>query len=139
MKLIGILALCIFSSSLFAQDHKVSEATNSELIKFANSSNLIASTQDAQNIRIRIYTLHNEPGSAGYATGEVTQNLFVSVSEYDEYPRQNLFIVSEFLKPSFQKWTGTTNDSATAIIEYGPYNKRELIKLKISINNLKIE
>jgi hypothetical protein len=139
MKLIGILALCILSSSLFAQENEVAKATNSELIKFANSSNLIASTQEAQNIRIRIYTLHNEPGSAAYATGEVTHNILVSVSEYDEYPRQNLFIVSEFLSPSFQKWSGTKNDSATAIIEYGPYNARKSIKLKISINNVMIE
>lgn len=125
MKLVVILAFCILSTSLFAQEYKVSKANNSELIKFANSANLIASTKDAQNIEIKIHFLHNDPGSAGYANGEVTHNILIAVSEYGEYPMQNLFIISELYSPSFQKWTSNTKDSATAIIEYGPSDNKK--------------
>ncbi len=139
MKVIWILAIYAFTSSAAAQEIEITKSENTDLVKFANSAEKIATTNAAKDILANIFILHNEPGTAGFDTGEVTHNIFIAVSEYDEYPLQNLFKISEFLNPKFIKWVKVSNSQIIAIIEYGVYNKREKIKIRISINDITIE
>ncbi len=122
-----------------AQDIKIAKIDNADLIKFANNSELIAETDAAQNLIIKIFKLDNGPGSAGYENGEVTHNMIIAVSEYDEYPLQNLFVVSEFYALKFADWSNATKNSITAKAEYGPAHNRKTIKLRIALDEIKIE
>ena len=117
----------------------INRIENLDLVKFANSARLIASSNAAEGISVKLYKLHNEPGSAGFATGEVTHNLFIAVSEYDEYPLQNLFSVSEFLNPEFVEWKKISEDTIIATIEHSINSKRQKANIRISINNIKLE
>ena len=139
MKYIWIIAFYILSGPALAQDIKISKINDVNLVKFANNSKMIANTQAARDISVRIFLLGNEPGSAGNENGEVTHDFIIAVSEFDEYPKQNLFVISSFYNPSFVEWSDIERSSICAKAEYGPYNDKKTIKFRISIDEIKVE
>ncbi len=54
-------------------------------------------------ISVRVFELRNEPGSAGQPNGEVTSNIYFAVSEYGEYPEQNLYLIKSLFAPKIEK------------------------------------
>jgi len=82
--------------------------------------------------------VRNEPGSAGISEGhEVSTTIYIAVSEYDEYPAQNLFKLSPVYNPILV--SRTNDDSKPQVtIEYGPSDLRKSITIKISLNQLEI-
>ncbi len=56
------------------------------------------------NLSVRVYIIDNGSGSAGIEEGhEVSHNLLIAVSEFDEEPNQNLFDIGPFFNPKFLK------------------------------------
>ena len=86
---------------------------------------------------VRIMTLGNLPGSAGFANGEITDDLYFAISEFDELPEQNLFRVSEFYNPKIE--TVDTSDNKKPVIEisFGKSGERQFMTFEITINELK--
>jgi hypothetical protein len=132
-----IVVFTIISPVIKGQDIMVSTVKNNDMVKFANESKIIAEKKN-DNLAIKIILLGNLPGSAGYPNGEITDNLYVAVSEFGEYPEQNLFCISQFYNLKFLKWDNEKPKTINFIIEYGPSEKRERQAFEISLDKVKI-
>ncbi len=131
-----ILTFLSLSNSFSQSKMKIDKLDNSRLVKVLNNAELLKETKTTE-LSIRIYRIDNEPGSAGFANGEVTHNLLVAVSEFDEYPIQSLFEIGPFYNPVFKKWTETDLRKAF-VIEFGLFDQRKSIILAANIKELKM-
>ena len=137
--LIIILTICSIQISFGQNELKIAKSKNDRLIKVLNNSELIGENRE-NYLSVRIYKIDNGSGSAGIPEGhEVSHNLLIAVSEFDEEPNQNLFEIGPFYNPKFMKWTDKEEYEKIFEIEYGIYNKRKTVKLKININELTLE
>ncbi|EAQ41252.1 MULTISPECIES: hypothetical protein [Flavobacteriaceae] len=132
-----ILTICFIQISFGQNALKIKKSEDSRLIKILNNSELIG--ENSENyLSVRIYTIDNGTGSAGFESSEVSHNLLIAVSEFDEEPNQSLFEIGPFYNPKFVKWTDKKKYEKEFEIEYGIYSNRKTIKLKININELKM-
>ena len=137
--LILIFSICFVNLSCGQEKVKIIKSDNNLLIKVLNNSELIGENGE-NNLSVRIYKIDNGSGSGEISEGhEVSHNLLIAVSEYDEQPLQNLFEIGPFYNPKFIKWTGIKESQKEYEIEYGAYNHRKSIKLIVNINELKME
>lgn len=128
-----IVSNCAFSQS----NVNIEKIEEDNLIRILNKVKFLSSI-NTDNLNIRVYIIGNSPGSAGYPNGEITHDLFIAVSEFDEFPRQNLFELGPYFNPKFVKWH-TTNKNITLIIESGEATERKENEIQISLNNIIIE
>lgn len=136
--LILIFSICFVNLSCGQEKVKINKSVNNRLIKVLNNSELIGENKEYY-LSVRIYKIDNGSGSAGIKEGnEVSHNLLIAVSEFDEEPNQNLFEIGPFYNPKFVKWTKKKEYQKEIEIEYGAYDNRKSIKLKININELKM-
>jgi len=136
--LIIILTICFIQISFGQNELKIKKSKNYRLIKVLNNSELIGENRE-NYLSVKIYSIDNGTGSAGFESSEVSHNLLIAVSEFDEEPNQNLFEIGSFYNPKFIKWTDKEKFEKEFEIEYGIHNNRKTIKLKININELKME
>jgi hypothetical protein len=136
--LIIILTICTIQISFGQNELKIEKSENDRLIKVLNNSELIGENRE-NYLSVRIYTIDNGTGSAGFESCEVSHNLLIAVSEFDEEPNQSLFEIGPFYNPKFLKWIDVKEYEKEFEVEYGIYNKRKTVKLKININELKME
>jgi hypothetical protein len=134
-----LMVFTLIPSILTGQDIKIKLIDNSDLVKFANDSKIIAQRKNDYFSSIKIILLGNLPGSAGYPNGEITENIFVAVSEYDELPVQNLFCISEFYNPKFVRWENEKDETIDFIISYGPIDQPKIQRFEISIDTVKLK
>tara|TARA_R110002051_G_scaffold80265_5_gene144105 strand:- start:90 stop:452 length:363 start_codon:yes stop_codon:yes gene_type:complete len=117
---------------------KISQSDNFRLIKVLNNSNLIAEYR-GNWIAVRVYKTDNGSDSAGLTVGhEVSHNLLIAVSEFDENPNQNVFEIGPFLNPKFITWSELNEYEKEFEVEYGVFDQRKKLKLAFNINKLKI-
>ena len=133
-----IFTICFIRISFGQNELKIKKSENIRLIKILNNSELIGEDRE-NNLSVKIYTVDNGTGSAGFPSSEVSHNLLIAVSEFDEEPNQNLFEIGPFYNPKFEKWNCINETEKEFIIEYGIYDNRKTIKLKINIKELKIK
>lgn len=81
--LIIILTICTIQMSFSQNELKIEKPENDRLIKVLNNSELIGENRE-NYLSIRIYTIDNGTGSAGFESCEVSHNLLIAVSEFDE-------------------------------------------------------
>ena len=137
--LIILFTFCLVQISCGQDKLNIEKSENSRLIKVSNNSELIGENRE-NNLSVRVYIIDNGSGSAGIEEGhEVSHNLLIAVSEFDEEPNQNLFDIGPFFNPKFLKWTRVTEYEKEFKIEYGIYDNRKSVKLKVNINELKVE
>lgn len=140
MNKIFILILVLFSGipKGFAQaEIHVEPIESVSLIKVLNNAKEIGNDREG-NISARIYILDNGPSSANIPEGhEVSHNVLIAVSEYDEYPTQNLFSVGPFYNPKLKSLDSDTS-SKVIQIEYGPFDERQSIEMKLDIKELQL-
>lgn len=121
MKIKSTFCLLFIFCSLqitFGQDKlKIEKSDNSRLTKVLNNSELIGENRE-NYLSVRIYTIDNGTGSAGFESCEVSHNLLIAVSEFDEEPNQNLFEIGPFYNPKFIKWTDIKEYEREFTIEY---------------------
>jgi len=86
---------------------------------------------------VRIIQVSNESGSAGFSSGEVTHNLYISVSEYGEYYIGNVFMIPNLYNIQIGKIETTNSKSPTIEISYGISEKRETVKLILTTEEIK--
>jgi hypothetical protein len=136
--LIVVFTVCFIQISFGQNELEIYKSDNSELIEILNDSELIETNRE-NYLSIRIYTIDNEAGSAGFSNSEISSNLLIAVSEFDEEPNQSLFEIGPFLNPNFVKWLLNKEYEKEFEIEYGTHNNRKTVKLRININELKVE
>jgi hypothetical protein len=133
-----LLVSFIICASYGQEKLQVSKSDNARLIKVLNNAELIGENSE-EWLSVRIYKVDNGSGSAGFASGEVSHNLLIAVSEFGEDPNQRLFEIGPFINPEFVRWIGEKEYQKTFEIEYGIYDTRKVLKLKTTIDELKIE
>lgn len=137
-KLTLILFVIGMLQTLYSQDQfKIDESNNSRLIKILNNSELIGDIV-TDYVSVRIYKMDNGSGSAGHESCEVSFNLLVAVSEFGEYPNQNLFEIGQLYNPKFINWNHTEDSKIEFQIEHGNFNNRKTITLAVNVEELKL-
>jgi hypothetical protein len=89
-------------------------------------------------MHIRVLELRNEPGSAGNANGEATSDIFIAVSEFGEYPEQNVFKLSPLYGPFVEK-VDSTGNIPMIYLSYVPDSARATLTIKCSLSKLEIK
>ncbi|MEZ2414527.1 hypothetical protein ACA086_06135 [Muriicola sp. E247] len=115
----------------------IRKSENLQLIKALNSAKLIGENKESY-LSVRVYSLDNGSISAGFDTSEVSHNLIIAVSGFDENPDQNAFEIGPFINPKFVQWNELQKYKKGFEIEYGIFEKRERLRLEISLKELKI-
>jgi hypothetical protein len=136
--LLFLCTLCLVKTTCGQSDLKISQSDNLRLVQVLNNSDLIVENRE-KGISVRIYAIDNGSGSAGFESGEVSHNLLIAVSEFDEYPNQNVFEIGPFYDPTFVQWIGEMEYLKGFEIEYGAYDDRKSLKLQVDINKLKMD
>ena len=136
---LSFLFIIVASQLGCGQKINIESISNVDMIKFANESHIIAEKRNDYFATIRIITLGNLLGSAGYPNGEITENIFVAVSEYDEIPVQHLFCISEYYNPKFVRWENEKEKTIDFIISYGPADQPKIQRFEISIDTVKLK
>jgi hypothetical protein len=86
-----IFTICFIQVTFGQNELKIEKSENAKLIKVLNNSELIGENRE-NYLSVRIYKIDNGSGSAGIPEGhEVSHNLLIAVSEFDEKPNQNIF------------------------------------------------
>ena len=120
-----------------AQEIQVTKTENLDLVHLVNSIKEL-SAKRTTTLSIRIFSVDNFPGSAGYSSGAITEDLLIAVSEFDELPEQSLFRISGLYNPKIKEWRTETGDPKV-IIEYGPIDKMRTLVLLINLRKIKID
>jgi hypothetical protein len=90
------------------------------------------------DLSIRVFEIGDEPGSAGQPSGEITHTIYVAVSEYDEYPAQNVFVFGPVYGPKAS--LSTTRDNQPELkIEHGAHNSRQILTFRISLDKMELK
>lgn len=134
-KIVFVFLFLVGSTQVWSQAIKKFE--NSTVVELLNNATLLSDNSDAY-LSVKVFKIANEPGSAGFPTGEVTHNLLIAVSEHDETPMQSLFEAGPFLNPEFVSWTSSNGYKKTFEIKSGVHSKRRKKKIKVDINNIEI-
>ncbi len=109
----------------------VSKISDESLKKLFNEIEILGEIRN-DSLIIRICSTSNEPGSAGFSNGEITNNIFVAVSEYGEYPNQSLFRFSPMYAPKLIR------TSTSIYISYIEGSQTKYIKIHAQIDDIKI-
>jgi hypothetical protein len=79
-----------------------------------------------------------DPHFDRHPSSEVSYNLLVAISAIDEDPEQNLFEIGPFYNPKFISWHVAQENEKEFTIEYGPYDKRQSLRLGVNLQSLRI-
>ena len=113
----------------------IEKIENYEFQRLLNGLEILKEFQTPE-LSIRIISLGNLSGSAGFANGEITHNLFFTVSEIDEYPKQNVFRVSEFYNVNIESIDSTNEMKQIIEISFDKFGERERMKFELTIDEL---
>ena len=138
IKLVLLFTVCLVQISCGQEKLSIEKSKNSRLIKVLNTAELIAENSESY-LSVIIYKINNGTGSARFPSSEVSHNLLIAVSEFDEEPKQNLFEIGAFYNPTFLKWNGEKEYQKEFEIMYGALDNKMSLKLHIDINELKID
>ena len=108
---------------------------NYEIIKLLNGLEILKEFKTT-DLSVRIIALGNLSGSAGYANGEITHDLYFTVSQYGELPEQNLFRVGEFYNPKIESIDSANNTKPIIEISFGELGERQRINFELTIGEL---
>jgi len=90
-----------------------------------------------ENLIVKIISIDNLSGSAGFSNGEITNDVYFAVSEFGEYPNQNLYKISSLYNPGIENIDLSDNDKPSFEILYGLSENRKTLKIDLTINAIK--
>jgi hypothetical protein len=134
-----LLILLIFIPNLIIGQNEqklIEEINNYDSISIFNNIQILDEFKTAE-LRIRFLTLSNLPGSAGFDSGEVTKNLFISISEFDELPEQKLYVIKNLYGLKIEK-IEKSNKYPLVTISFIVDSKRETLNLELSLKEINI-
>jgi uncharacterized protein YecT (DUF1311 family) len=115
---------------------KIEKVENYKTQRLLNNFNILKDLK-TENLIVKIISVDNLPGSEGLANGEITNDIYIAVSEFDEYPNQSLFKIDNLYNPEIKNIDLTDNNKPIFDILYGPSKNRKTIKTEITINEIK--
>lgn len=137
MKRILVILGFLISTSCFAQDSiQVDTINNDELVNIFNRIELLREFK-TENLMIRLFSYDNDSGSAKLNNGEVTQNIYFAVSEYDELPKQSLFRIKDLYSTEIVSIDNSGNDTVLIELTHIKNETKETLELELTINEIK--
>ncbi len=100
ISIFSILFFTILSFSINAQEPLVQKVKSADITYVLNN---IRSTHKAQTSQfvVNLFEVSNKSGSARQnESDEVTDHLYIAISEFDEKPKQLLFVIKDVYGPS---------------------------------------
>jgi hypothetical protein len=135
MKILLINFALIISSLGFGQGIEIKTIENSEIVKLLNEA-VSFSSNKTNDLYFKVFSLGNDPVSAGYANGEVTNKLYITVSEDGELPDQKVYVIGSFYDPKAIKWDNKNPKHPEFTIEYGEFNAKKRVTFIIGLDKI---
>jgi hypothetical protein len=135
---LSIFSLIIFPVSLCAQQPAVQKVKDQSITYVLNN---IRATYKAQttNFIVNLFEVSNESGSAQQnETDEVTDNLYIAISEFDEKPQQFLFVIKDIYAPSDIKMIKQSEKMIELSFSYLEKGKKRKVRAGITNGECKI-
>jgi hypothetical protein len=136
------LLLCIITVCQrisLAQAVKYKEVKNGDLAYVLN--NIVKTTRftdDKNNLFIRVYVIADPSGSAHTeGTDEITNSIYIAVSDDGEAPEQHLFRLASVYDPKLLNWSKTAL-GPELIMTYGSANKKKKAAIRVGLKQLVI-
>lgn len=138
MKAIFFILLFSFTLSLRGQDEiSVTKIDESTFVKIINSIRSI-NKYELDSFSASILELENPTGSTNtIETHEIANYFFIAISEYDEFPKQSLFKVGDFLNPKILD-VSKANKLIGVKIEHGYHQSRTTNIIFIKLHNVRL-
>lgn len=100
ISIFSILLFTILSLSLNAQQLSVQKVKTADITYILNNIRSTYKAQTSQFI-VNLFEVSNKSGSARQnESDEVTDHLYIAISEFDEKPQQLLFVIKDVYAPS---------------------------------------
>ena len=133
-----LLLIAIVSHQItIAQAIKYKEVKNSDLTYVLN--NIVKTTRftdDKNSLLIRVYVVADASGSAHTeGTDEVTNSIYIAVSNNGETPEQRLFRLASVYNPKLVNWVKTATGPGL-VMTYGPANKIKKVTIQVGLKQL---
>ena len=106
-----------------------------DFVRLLNELSFLKSYK-TNELSIQVMSSPNLPGSAGFSNGEVTTNIWIAVSEFDELPEQALFRVNSLYAPELVNFDGTDPSALKLTLQHIVDGARKEITLKVSIEGI---
>ena len=116
--------------------NQIEEISDYDSVSIFNNIQILEEFR-TEEMRVRFLSLSNLPGSAGFDNGEVTENLFISISEFDELPNQKLYVIKNLYGLKIEK-IEKSNENPFVIISYIENGKKENLNIEISMKEIKL-
>lgn len=100
--------------------------SDSMLVRFLNNGQLLDSNNDHE-LSMRIWELDLGSGSAQTESCEVLHHMYVTVSEFGEYPEQKVFVLGPFYDSKFENWIIENSELAGFRMNHLGEGRRESI------------
>jgi hypothetical protein len=137
MKKITLFAILVFISlNTFSQTAFLKYEKDSSLSRILNNITNYKVFKTTELV-ISIFVVSNESGSANLPeSDEVSEKVFVGVSEFDEYPKQMLYSVDNLYMPKDFKIVEKNADYIILTFSHGPKLKPSIVEIKITNEGL---
>jgi hypothetical protein len=134
-----LLFNCFIIFPVFAQHLNYKSVSNEDLTYVLNNiEKHITLKNNADTLFINVYMVSDPSGSAGIPEGEeITNTIYIAVSEDGEAPEQNLFKLTSVYNPKIVSWN-TAAIRPQIVLAYGPFDKRKKATISISLKGLTI-
>jgi hypothetical protein len=136
--LVSLIAFTI-PSFAFGQAVKYKEIQNADLRYVLNNILKTTSYDDDKNsLYVNVYNVGDPSGSANNESCEITNSIYIAVSEDGELPEQHLFRLTSIYGAKFVTWTKTSVGPAL-VMTYGPNNKRKKVTILVGLKRLTLK
>lgn len=135
-KLLLIASLLITTLNLFSQTVNLKLEKDSSLTGILNAISFYKKFHK-RILSITLVTVSNESGSANTPeTDEVSEKLYIGISDSDEYPKRMLYSIDNLIYPREYKFTEKSSNNIILSFKYGPKLKPVSVEIKITNEGL---
>ncbi|MES2426890.1 MAG: hypothetical protein V4560_07935 [Bacteroidota bacterium] len=136
---LSILIVVIGHCITMAQTIKSKEVKNSDLTYVLNSIQKTTHYNDEKNsLFIKVYVVADPSGSAHTeGTDEITNSIYIAVSNDGEWPEQHLFRLTSVYNPKLVNWVKTATGPGL-VLTYGAANKTKKVTIQVALKQLVI-
>jgi len=134
---LSVLTVIICHAIAVSQTLKYKAVNNDDLVYILNNIEKTTSfTSDKNDLFVKVFNVADPSGSAHTeGTDEITNSIYIAVSEDGEGPEQHLFRLASVYDPKFIKWVKTPA-GPELILSYGPANKRKTATIRVTLKQL---
>lgn len=126
MSINKIFFCLVLNTCLGVQEPSVKKLDNQELSMILNNIESMKK-YEVETFSIVIFLKSNKSGSANLGeTDEVSHSYLIGISEHDEFPKQSLYQIGNFINPQIQNVI-YHKKKIELWIEHGIYNSRRQI------------